>query len=121
MGQVVFFRPAKYVGWILSFTVHEGNKGLGKLGNGTYFIWAATPGTHTYTVESEAKDSLTLEIEPGETYYVMETLGMGLVMARPHLSPSDQTAFGHGLKLSTAKATDIAGPDTPAPTAKGPS
>jgi hypothetical protein len=108
MGQIVFFRPGAYVGWVLTFTVHEGNKGLAKFGNGGYQVVAATPGEHTYTVQSEATDKLILEVDPGETYFVRETIGMGVMVARPHLDLSTEAIFqSKPLKISTAVATDI--------------
>ncbi|MBW8814762.1 MAG: DUF2846 domain-containing protein [Caulobacterales bacterium] len=110
-GQVVFFRPSRFVGAAVSFSVHEGDKGVGKLGNGSYFVLAADPGAHDYSIQMEAKDTLHMEVEAGETYYVQETIGMGVVAARPHLTPSDKATFDeqHGLKLSTKKATDLKG------------
>jgi hypothetical protein len=107
-GQVVFFRPSKFSGAALSFSVHEGDKGVGKLGNGSYFIDVSDPGAHTFTIQSEAKDSLTLEVEAGETYYVKQTIGMGIVMGRPHLSPVTKEEFDASkLKLSTKKPSDL--------------
>jgi len=107
MGQVVFYRPSRITGMALSFSVREGGKGVGKLGNGSYFVLAAAPGTHTFTIESEVTDTLILEVDPGETYYVQQTIGMGIMMGRPRLTPSTSGAFGaKSLKLSTRKATD---------------
>ncbi|GIU68147.1 hypothetical protein PsB1_2301 [Candidatus Phycosocius spiralis] len=91
----------------MSFSVREGDKGIGKLENGSYFIHIAEPGTHEYNIESEVKDTLRLEIEPGETYYVSQTISMGLMVGRPNLIPSDAIVFqSKKLKVSKAKATD---------------
>lgn len=107
-GQVVFFRPSSMLGMALSFSVHEGEKGIGKLGNGSYFVHVADPGTHLFTIQSEVTDKLTLEIDPGETYYVKQTIGVGVVAGRPRLSPSEQGEFERQkLKVSTKKATDL--------------
>lgn len=107
-GQVVFFRQSKLVGAALSFSVHEGETGIGKLGNGSYFIQVSDPGPHTFTTQSEAVDRLTLEVEAGETYYVKQSIGVGVVMGRPHLAPSDSAEFEKSkVKLSTKKASDL--------------
>jgi hypothetical protein len=108
-GQVVFFRPSKFVGMALSFSIHEGDTGVGKLGNGSYFIAVADPGPHAYSIQGEATDTLNLEVEAGETQYVQQTIGVGVVMARPHLTPSDQATFDHmsSLKVSDKKPTDL--------------
>jgi hypothetical protein len=106
-GQIVFYRPSA-MGMLLSFTVLEGDKGVTKLSNNSYSIVPIDPGAHTYTIEGEAKDTLTLEVEAGETYYVKQTMGMGIVMGRPHLNLSDAPSFGkaHSLSLSTMKFGD---------------
>jgi hypothetical protein len=108
-GQVVFFRPSRFVGAALSFSVHEGDTGVGKLGNGSYFVLVAEPGPHAYSIQSEATDTLNTEVEPGETQYVQQTIGVGIMMGRPHLTPSDQATFDgmKSLKLSTKVASDL--------------
>lgn len=92
-GQIVFFREKKFVGGAIGYKVREGENELGKLSNGTYFVAVVEPGAHEYTVHSEAKDILNLEVEAGETYYVTGGVTMGVFAGRPNLSPSDQAAF----------------------------
>src|SRR5581483_10897774 len=100
-GQVVFFRPSNFVGMAVSFSVHDNDKGVAKLGNGSYAVVVADPGPHAYSIQFEAKDTLNMEVEAGETYYVRQTIGMGVVAARPHLTPSDAGEFAkQKLKLS---------------------
>src|SRR5207253_9574068 len=78
-GQIVFYREKKFTGAAIRFKVREGETELGKLSNGVYFVVPVDPGTHTYTVHSEAKDVLTLDVEPGETYYVKGSVSMGFM------------------------------------------
>ena len=92
-GQIVFFRPAKFVGGAVGYKVREGAVELGKLRSGKYFVAVVEPGTHVYNVHGETKDELTMEVEAGETYYVQGTLGMGIVAGRPNLGPSDEATF----------------------------
>ena len=107
MGQIVFFRPSRFVGMAVSFSVREGDKGVGKLTNGTYFVLPAEPGIKEYNISFEARDTLRLEVEEGETYYVIQSVAMGLIAARPNLTPSSEAAFQEKkLKLTTATATD---------------
>lgn len=106
-GQVVFFRPSRMTGMAVSFSVREGDTGIGKLTNGTYFVHVSEPGTKEYNISSETRDTLRLEIEEGETYYVIQTIGMGIVMARPNLTPSTEAEFqSKKLKVTKATATD---------------
>lgn len=90
-GQIVFFRPSRFVGAALSFTVREAEADLGRLPNARYFVHVAEPGIHEY--EIGRNDTMRMEIEPGETYYVIQNTQMGIVAGRAVLTPSDQAAF----------------------------
>lgn len=94
-GQVVFFRPSRFVGAALSFTVRESEQDLGRLPNARYFVHVAEPGIHEY--EIGRNDTMRMEIEPGETYYAIQSTQMGIVAGRAVLSPSDQAAFEQAL------------------------
>jgi hypothetical protein len=94
-GQVVFFRRRSILGTAQWFKVRENGKALGKLTNGAYFVQVADPGLHTYTAtfEPELKDHLTLQIDPGETYFVEGTTTHALIIGAADLTPSDKAAF----------------------------
>lgn len=103
-GQVVFFRPGSMMGMALGCNVRENGKLIGGLGNGKYFIQAFQPGKHVFTTHSETTDTLNMEIESGETYYVKCGIGMGVVAGRPNIAPSDKATFDEKsakLKLKT--------------------
>lgn len=103
-GQIVFFRESKFVGGAISYKVREGETELGKLSNGSYFVYVAEPGAHAYTVHSEAKDVLNLEVEANETYFVSGGVSMGVFAGRPNLSPSSHSAYAAiAAKLKPAK------------------
>lgn len=97
MGTVVFFRESKFAGAAVSFKVREGETELGKLSSGSYFIAQVPTGPHAFTVHSEAKDILNLEVEKGETYYVQGSISMGVLVGRPNLSPATAETF-NGMK-----------------------
>jgi hypothetical protein len=92
-GKVVFFRESKFAGAAVSFKVREGAQELGKLSSGTYFVANLPVGAHAFTVHSEAKDVLNLEVEPGETYYIQGSISMGFLVGRPNLAPSTAATF----------------------------
>ena len=105
-AQIVFFRESKFVGGAIGFKVREGETVLGQLNPGKYFVASVEPGAHQYTVHSEAKDVVNLEVEAGETLYVQGTITMGLMVGRPNLAPSTQAEFdavAKKLKLAEAK------------------
>jgi hypothetical protein len=115
-GQIVFFRPSGQ-GMLINCTIHEGDAQISKLGDSKYFILTAEPGPHKYMVRSEAKDELTLEVEPGETYFVRCSIGMGIIAGRPNLAPSDKALFDK--KSKHLKLQKVAAP-APTPSAAAP-
>lgn len=101
MGQVVFYRPSA-MGALISCRVSEGGQVVNKLPPGKYFVQQTTPGVHEYSVHSEAKDVLRVNVEEGETQYARCAIGMGFMVGRPNLSPQDRADFekrGKKLKL----------------------
>jgi hypothetical protein len=91
-GQVVFFRQSSMGGMPYAFTIKDGDKPVTKLGNGRYFVYVADPGDHEFRVRGERKDALVIEVDPGETYYVEQTMVMGLFYYA-NLAPSTQDVF----------------------------
>jgi hypothetical protein len=106
-GTVVFFREKKFAGAALRYKVRENGVELCKLKSGTFCSIQVPVGKHEYVVHSEAKDVLTLEVESGETYYVVGAISMGFLAGHPNLSPSSKETFD-GMK---AKLKDNTGKD----------
>jgi hypothetical protein len=115
-GQIVFYRPSG-MGMAMGCTVREGETKVSSLGNGKYVVVVAEPGKHKYTVHSEAKDELTLLVEPDETKFVRCKIKMGIMSGRPDIFPSgadefaksklkpvDDDDMGQGAIRSTGKA-----------------
>ena len=96
-GTVVFFRESKFVGGGMSYKVRENGVEICKLKNGFFCSVQVPVGKHSYDVHSEAKDVLNMEVESGETYYVIGTLSVGVLAGHPNLSPSTKDVFD-GLK-----------------------
>ncbi len=92
-ATIVFFRPSHFAGGAIGFIVREGTAELGKLRNGSYFVAHVAPGAHQYVVHSEAKDTLSMEVEAGQTYYVIGSISVGFLAGRPNIAPSDAAAF----------------------------
>jgi hypothetical protein len=99
-GQVVFFRGKSLLGTGQWFNVREDGKALGKLENGAYFVQVTSPGPHTYTAKTEPEfnDSLKLQVDAGETYFVEGVLTKGVVIGAADLEPSDRIAFDKASK-----------------------
>jgi len=103
-GQIVFYRPGG-MGFAMGCSVNENGQKVSSLGAGKYFIMVADPGRHEFSVKSEAKDRLALEVEPDETQYASCKIKMGLMVGRPDIRPATEAEFrGHqGLKMVDAE------------------
>lgn len=111
-GTVVFFREKKMVGAAIRFKVRENGVELCKLGSGTFCNLQVPAGTHLYDVHTEAKDQLTLEVKPGETYYVVSTISMGAFAGHPKLTVTDKATFdGMKEKLKDNTGKDLKSAD----------
>jgi hypothetical protein len=102
-GQVVFFRQSSMAGMPYAFTIKDGDIPVTKLGNDRYFVYVADPGEHEFRVRGETKDTLFLEIEPGETYYVEQTMVMGMFYYA-NLAPSGEATFEGARNLKPGSA-----------------
>ncbi|MGH6910446.1 MAG: hypothetical protein ACREE0_02220 [Phenylobacterium sp.] len=103
-GRIVFFRPTRLPGAIYTYhvvEVAEDGKAakdaprLGDMPNGGGFALEVDPGIHSYNITgpmavNKAEDRLRMEVEPGETYYVEQTVRMGLVTGGFRLVPADE-------------------------------
>jgi len=104
-GTIIFFREKKFAGSAIRYKVRENGVEICKLQSGVFCTVQAAVGKHEYLVHSEAKDALTLEVESGETYFVIGGVSMGVFAGHPNLSPSDKATF-EGMK---AKLKDNTG------------
>ena len=102
-GQIVFYRTGTIMGAAMGCSVNENGEKISSLGAGRYFILVTEPGRHEYTVKSEAKDVLALEVEADETQYAMCRIKMGFMAGRPDLRPSTQAEF---VKSGTDRLVD---------------
>jgi hypothetical protein len=90
-GLVVFFRPSRFTGGAITFTAREGETEIGRLGNDRYFTLAADPGIHEYNIRGG--ETIRIEVEEGETYYLQLNIAMGMMSGRGVLAPSDKATF----------------------------
>ena len=67
----------------------------------------AEPGRHEFTVKSEAKDVLALEVEADETQYASCKIKMGIVVGRPDIRPATEEEFRKHGKLKLVDVDDM--------------
>lgn len=104
-GQVVFYRKGTMIGAAISCAVHEDGKKLTSLPPGHFAAVEVTPGVHGFTVQSEAKDEMRVDVQAGQVYYAECTVGMGFAAGHPHLNLSDHDRFfAKSMKLKPLQA-----------------
>ena len=92
-GQIVFFRSGTIMGAAMGCSVNENGQKVSSLGVGRYFVMVTDPGRHEFSVKSEAKDVLALEVEPDETQFASCSIKMGLMAGRPDIKPATEAEF----------------------------
>ena len=97
-AQIVFFRPGTIIGAALGCTVHEGDREVARLGAGKYYVITEEPGKHMFTTRGQAADTLNLEVEADETYFVKCKIGNGTISGAAQLEPSDRNSFAQKAK-----------------------
>lgn len=96
-GQIVFFRHMGLLGAPYWANVREHDAKIGKLSDGVYFVAVTDPGVHTYTAAVTGKDTLRMQVDAGETYYVEGRMTMAIIGYNIVLAPSDEAAFHKSL------------------------
>lgn len=104
-GQIVFYRPGG-MGFAVGCSVNEKGQKVSSLGAGKYFIMVTEPGRHEFSVKSEAKDTLALEVEADETQYASCKIKMGFMVGRPDIRPATEAEFRKS-KLKMVDADDM--------------
>ena len=100
-AQIVFWRPGTIVGMALGCTVHEGTREVARLASGKYFVVITSPGKHAFSTRGQAADTLNLETESDETYFVKCKIGNGTFSGAAQLEPSDRDGFSKKAKGSS--------------------
>lgn len=86
MGLVYIYRPSSFIGGGVSYDVKAGeNTIITTLYNGGYYPYYAKPGETEFWAKTESKSSVTIDIKPLQTYYIKGTVGVGILVGRPHL------------------------------------
>ena len=84
---IYIYRSPSFVGGAVSYDVHDGENGVvTSLPNGGYYPYIRSPGEVEIWAKTESKSSVTLDLKAGDVKYVKGTLGVGVLVGRPHLS-----------------------------------
>lgn len=84
-GLIYFYRPSSFVGGGASYDIKNNDTVITTLYNGGYYPYFSGPGEKEFWAQTESKSSVTLDVKPGETYYIKGEIGVGFLIGRPHL------------------------------------
>ena len=89
-GLIIFYRVKNRKGAAMRFEITDSAKGsIGFLSNGTNIHKYLEPGNHTFTVRTPSvsgQDSITINAEAGQIYYVKGEIIWGWPTGRPKFS-----------------------------------
>ena len=85
-GLVVFYREKNFKGGAVRFNVQSANGVIGTLKNGSVLHTYLEPGQHTFWSEVISQDSVTVNVEAGQVYYVKGETKLGVYAGRPRLN-----------------------------------
>jgi hypothetical protein len=106
-AKIIFFRPGRLTGAVYTYHVvkveQDGDSTresprVCSLPNGRFCVYEAVPGIYNFNIRGPMavnldEDRIRLEVEPGQTYYIEQTVRMGLITGGFRLVPSTQQEF----------------------------
>jgi hypothetical protein len=106
-GKIIFFRPGRLTGAVYTYHVvtvaEDGNSDsesprVCSLPNGRYCVYEVAPGVYNFNLRGAMavnldQDRIRLEIESGQTYYIEQTVRIGLITGGFRLVPSTKEEF----------------------------
>ena len=84
-GLVYIYRPGSPIGAAVSYDVKANGIPIVYLTPGGYYPYFAKPGEIEFSAKTESTSSITLDVKPRQTYYIKGTVGIGILVGRPHL------------------------------------
>ncbi|HRP88884.1 MAG TPA: DUF2846 domain-containing protein [Edaphocola sp.] len=92
MATIYVLRPSSF-GSAIKFGIYQDEKLIGKLGPKSYLAWTVKPDGKEITIisKSENKDILTINPQPGKTYFIKQKVKMGIAIARTGLEFIDKS------------------------------
>ncbi len=83
---VYIYRPGKWLGGGVVYTVKSGDEEIVPLKAGGYYPYLAAPGEREFWARTEARASVTEQLRAGETYYLRGGVGVGFFVGHPKLA-----------------------------------
>ncbi|WP_170526253.1 DUF2846 domain-containing protein [Ruegeria arenilitoris] len=88
---VVFYRPAAFAGAATRFNVQHTDGPVGQLTSGAVIQKVVNPGENTFWAQAISQDSITIQAQAGQTYYIRGDVRMGIYAGRPQFTQVSET------------------------------
>jgi len=88
-GLVYLYRKG-LSGALLVPVISCNGKTFVSLKSGCYYPYFADPGKNFFSAQTESYTQVSVDVEPGKTYYVRLRVGIGFFVGRPHLILVDE-------------------------------
>jgi hypothetical protein len=82
---VIIYRVNTFYGAAISYDLYANNNLLKKIKNNTYFATEMDQGHVTFTAKTESEVTLSLDLVPGNTYYLRCSVSSGVWVGIPYL------------------------------------
>jgi hypothetical protein len=86
-SEVVFYRTRKSTGKWYAFRLHDDDRLIGRLVNGSCFAYECEPGRHILSSSMENFSLIDADLQPDRIYYVKVEAKMGINYARVGMTP----------------------------------
>jgi len=80
VATVYFYRPQNSPGGAVGVDITDNGIDIGNLQDGTYFVYHANPGQHSFTATTDTTSTQNFRLQSGATYYIKAS-----VVPRQHL------------------------------------
>lgn len=91
VARIIVFRPSVKASAV-KFGIYQDDRLIGKLGPKSYLSWLVEANDEEIIIlsKSEKKDILTIKPQKGKTYYIKQTMKMGILTARAGIDFVDE-------------------------------
>jgi len=87
---VYIYRPSGFIGAGVRYHVAARGDSIVYLEPGGYFPYLTEPGEIEFWAKTEAKETITTDLVPGQTHYLKGSVGIGVVIGRPRFEFVDE-------------------------------
>jgi hypothetical protein len=84
-AKVVFVRPGQFVGGAITFDIHDEDRLIGVLPEGSFFVYECQPGRHIFSTSMENLTFLEADLLADRIYYAKVSATMGAWIARVNM------------------------------------